>query len=232
MKKTTSVPAHIGIILDGNGRWAKRRHMPRLFGHEEGAKAIKRTLIAAKKVGIKVVSVFAFSTENWKRPKDEVNGIFEILERYLDSNSAKFIEDGYKLTVMGEVSLLKPSLQNKLIDLIDKTKDNNGLIFNVGLNYGGRAEIVRAVNKIISENINEVSEQIFESFLYTASLPPLDFVIRTSGEQRISNFMLWQIAYSELCFPKFHWPSFNEKKLKKCISEFNKRDRRFGNIKQ
>lgn len=227
-----SIPAHIGIILDGNGRWAKKRNKPRLYGHKEGVNAIKRTLLAAKKLGIKAVSVFAFSTENWKRPKDEVDGIFKLLEDFLDKSSKSFAENGYKLNIMGDISAFTPSLKQKLLNLVELSKENTGLIFNLGINYGGRAEIIRAVNLVLSEGKAEITEQDFEKYLYTASLPPLDFVIRTSGEQRISNFMLWQIAYSELYFPKFYWPSFSEKKLVKCIKEYSKRDRRFGNIKR
>ena len=230
--KKLSVPAHIGIILDGNGRWAKKRNKPRLFGHKEGVNAIKRTLVAAKNLGINTVSVFAFSTENWKRPKDEVDGIFKLLEDFLDKSSNSFAEKGYKLNIMGDISKFSLSLQQKLLSLVEKTKTNTALVFNLGINYGGRAEIVRAVNLILSEGKTKTTEQEFENYLYTASLPPLDFVIRTSGEQRISNFMLWQMAYAELYFPKFYWPSFNEKKLVKCIKEFSKRNRRFGNIKQ
>lgn len=229
--KITNPPCHIGIILDGNGRWAKKRHSPRLVGHKAGANAVKKMLIAANKIGIKVVSVYAFSTENWKRSKEEVNGIFDIIEKSLDENFDKFVKNNYKFLVMGDISKLNTNLQTKLEKLIDATKNNTGLVFNVALNYGGRAEIVRAANKLIESGKTNISEQDFEKELYTSSLPPLDFVIRTGGEQRISNFMLWQIAYAEFYFPKYFWPSFNERKLKQCCKEFAKRDRRFGNIK-
>lgn len=229
--KISNPPCHIGIILDGNGRWAKRRHHSRLVGHQTGADAVKKLLVSADKLGIKVVSVYAFSTENWKRSKEEVSGIFEIIEKSLDNNFNKFIERNYKFLVMGDITKLKPSLQEKLEALIKQTENNTGLIFNVALNYGGRAEIVRAANNLIKSGKENVSESDFERELYTSSLPPLDFVIRTGGEQRISNFMLWQIAYSEFYFPKYFWPSFNERKLKKCCKIFSKRDRRFGNVK-
>lgn len=229
--KISNPPCHIGIVLDGNGRWAKRRHLPRLIGHQAGADAVKKLIVASNKLGIKVVSVYAFSTENWKRSKEEVNGIFEIIERTLDLNFNKFVDGNYKFLVMGDMTKLNLSLQTKLEKLIAATKNNTGLIFNVALNYGGRAEIVRAANKLIQSRKETVSEEDFEKELYTASLPPLDFVIRTGGEQRISNFMLWQIAYSEFYFPKYFWPSFNERKLKKCCKIFAKRDRRFGNVK-
>ncbi len=232
MNKILKVPDHVGIILDGNGRWAKKRHMPRLFGHLKGVEAIKKTLIAGKKLGIKVISVYAFSTENWKRSDEEINGIFKILEDSIDKYQDDFIKYNYKLLTMGDLTKLSKNLQEKIINLKQKTKNNSGLIFNVALNYGGRSEIVNAVNSIINNKLTSINEITFEKFLYSYDLPPLDFVIRTSGEQRISNFMLWQIAYSELYFPKYYWPTFNEKKLIKCIKEYNKRNRRFGNVTQ
>ena len=232
MNKILKVPDHVGIILDGNGRWAKKRHMPRLFGHLKGVEAIKKTLIAGKKLGIKVISVYAFSTENWKRSDEEINGIFKILEDSIDKYQDDFIKYNYKLLTMGDLTKLSKNLQEKIINLKQKTKNNSGLIFNVALNYGGRSEIVNAVNSIINNKLTSINEITFEKYLYSYGLPPLDFVIRTSGEQRISNFMLWQIAYSELYFPKYYWPTFNEKKLIKCIKEYNKRNRRFGNVTQ
>ena len=232
MNKILKVPFHVGIILDGNGRWAKKRHMPRLFGHLKGVEAIKKTLIAGKKLGIKVISVYAFSTENWKRSDEEINGIFKILEDSIDKYQDDFIKYNYKLLTMGDLTKLSKNLQEKIINLKQQTKNNSGLIFNVALNYGGRSEIVNAVNSIINNKLTSINEITFEKFLYSYGLPPLDFVIRTSGEQRISNFMLWQIAYSELYFPKYYWPTFNEKKLIKCIKEYNKRNRRFGNVTQ
>lgn len=226
-----SIPKHIGIILDGNGRWAKKRGKSRLFGHGEGVKAIKRTLVSAKNLGIKVVSVFAFSTENWKRPKEEIEGIFDLLNIFLDKNSISFVEKGYRFNIMGDISKLNIAIQQKLQNLVEASKNNSDLIFNLGINYGGRSEIIKAVNEILKQKQEIVSEEDFEKHLYTSSLPPLDFVIRTGGEQRLSNFMLWQVAYSELYFPKYFWPSFSEKKLIKCVKVFQKRNRRFGDIK-
>ena len=230
MKKLSKLPRHIGIILDGNGRWAKKRGLERLSGHEEGAKAIGRLLSCAKKYNIEAVSVFAFSTENWKRSKQEVDGIFEILKRLIEEKGSSFVEGGFVLRVMGDVSRLDQELQSLIKNLIERTKTNSGVVFNVGLNYGGRAEIVRAANLALEKNIEKLTEESFESLLYTSGLPPLDFVIRTSGEMRLSNFMLWQAAYSEFYFPKFYWPSFNERKFVKCLIEYSKRNRRFGNV--
>ena len=230
MKKLSKLPRHIGIILDGNGRWAKKRGLERLSGHEEGAKAIGRLLSCAKKYNIEAVSVFAFSTENWKRSKQEVDGIFEILKRLIEEKGNSFVEGGFVLRVMGDVSRLDQELQSLIKNLIERTKTNSGIVFNVGLNYGGRAEIVRAANLALEKNIEKLTEESFESLLYTNGLPPLDFVIRTSGEMRLSNFMLWQAAYSEFYFPKFYWPSFNERKFVKCLIEYSKRNRRFGKV--
>ena len=230
MKKLSKLPRHIGIILDGNGRWAKKRGLERLSGHEEGAKAIGRLLSCAKKYNIEAVSVFAFSTENWKRSKQEVDGIFEILKRLIEEKGNSFVEGGFVLRVMGDVSRLDQELQSLIKNLIERTKTNSGIVFNVGLNYGGRAEIVRAANLALEKNIEKLTEESFESLLYTSGLPPLDFVIRTSGEMRLSNFMLWQAAYSEFYFPKFYWPSFNERKFVKCLIEYSKRNRRFGKV--
>lgn len=230
MKKLSKLPRHIGIILDGNGRWAKKRGLERLSGHEEGAKAIGRLLSCAKKYNIEAVSVFAFSTENWKRNKQEVDGIFEILKRLIEEKGNSFVEGGFVLRVMGDVSRLDQELQSLIKNLIERTKTNSGVVFNVGLNYGGRAEIVRAANLALEKNIEKLTEESFESLLYTNGLPDPDFIIRTSGEMRLSNFMLWQAAYSELYFPKFFWPSFNERKFVKCLIEYSKRNRRFGNV--
>ncbi|MDD4111233.1 MAG: polyprenyl diphosphate synthase [Clostridia bacterium] len=225
-----NIPAHVGIILDGNGRWAKKRRLPRLSGHERGIQAIKKTIIAAKDMGIKVISFFAFSTENWKRSKEEVDGIFKIVENFLDDNKNEFNEKDLKLMVMGDISPLSENLRRSIEKGIESTKNNKGMIVNIAINYGGRDEILRAINLILKEKRDKISSEEFENYLYTKDLPPLDFVIRTSGENRISNFMLYQIAYAELYFPKVFWPSFNERYLKKALKVYQKRNRRFGKV--
>lgn len=230
MKIKTNIPSHIGIILDGNGRWAKKRKKPRLYGHEKGATAVKRTILSADKIGVKVLSLYAFSTENWKRPKEEVNGIFQILETFLSDNRDEFCKNNYKLRVMGDLSPISAGLREEIQEIINRTKNNTGLIVNIALNYGGRNELIRAINLILKEKRDKITCEDFEKYLYSKDLPPLDFVIRTSGENRISNFMLYQIAYSELYFPKVHWPNFNERYLKKAIKVFQKRNRRFGSV--
>lgn len=227
---TKNIPAHIGIILDGNGRWARKRGLPRLKGHEKGAETVKKIIVAASEMGIKVLSLFAFSTENWKRSKEEVDGIFSILEKFLKENKKWFKDKNFKLQIMGDIEALNYSIKNRIQEMINDTKNNTGLIVNIGINYGGRKEIIRAINLILDEKRDKINEEEFGNYLYTKDLLPLDFVIRTSGENRISNFMLYQIAYSELYFPKTYWPSFNKKCLIKAIKVYQKRNRRFGKI--
>jgi undecaprenyl diphosphate synthase len=228
MKK--NVPAHVGIILDGNGRWARRRGLPRLAGHRKGAEKVKEVVIAADKLGIKILSLFVFSTENWKRPPEEVDGIFKILDEFLEKNSEEFKSKNLKLRIAGDLSPLNNSLRERLEKLVKDTENNTGLIINMAINYGGQSEILRAVNLILNEKRDKITKEEFEQYLYSKDLPPLDFVIRTSGEKRVSNFMLYQMAYAEFHFPKIHWPSFNERRLKKEIKVFSKRTRRFGKV--
>ena len=225
-------PKHIAIIMDGNGRWAKKRMLPRLAGHKAGVEALQKVTTAAREIGVKVVSYFAFSTENWKRSKEEVDGIFNLIEEYLKENFNRFLESKFKIQTMGDISKLPQNVRNMLKDLQAKTKNNTEFTVNIGLNYGSKDEILLACNNLLKSGKDYVTEQDFVSQLYTHNLPEPDLVIRTSGEQRLSNFMLFQIAYSELYFPKIHWPDFNKKQLIKAIKEYQKRDRRFGNIKQ
>lgn len=230
--KYLNIPQHVGIILDGNGRWAKGKHLKRLDGHKKGVEAVKNTIKASIKFGIKVLSLYAFSTENWKRSEEEVNGIFKLLEVAIKENKQSFIKNNIKVMIMGDYLKLPQSLHAELENVIEETKNNSGLILNIGLNYGSRDEILRAVNLCLKNHNGEVIDKTtFENYLYTSSLPPLDFIIRTSGEMRLSNFMLYQAAYAELYFPKIYWPQFNEKFLLKAIKEFNNRNRRFGNAK-
>lgn len=225
------IPNHIAIIMDGNGRWATKRGKPRLFGHKAGVESLKRTIFACLDFKIKVLSIFAFSTENWKRPKEEVDGIFNLIEEFTEDSFKPFMDNGVKIRTMGDLSKLPDKLKNLLLDLTEKTKHNENLILNIGINYGGRAEIVRAVNKVIESGVKECTEQDIINNLYTFDLPDPDLIIRASGENRISNFMLFQCAYSEFYFPKVHWPDFNKKQIQKAISAYQKRNRRFGGLK-
>jgi len=225
------LPKHVAFIMDGNGRWAKLRGMPRVYGHKIGANALVRVVRRASELGLKVVSFYAFSTENWNRPKEEVDEIFRLCKHGLKSKKNSFIKRNMRFKVIGDISKLPQDLSKLLGDLCEQTKNNSGLIVNMALNYGGRAEIVLAVNKIIEAGLDKVDEATFASYLQTADIMDPDFVIRTSGEQRLSNFMMYECAYSELYFPKKHWPAFNAREFDKAIIEYQKRDRRFGAIK-
>lgn len=222
---------HLAIIMDGNGRWAIKRGKPRLFGHKAGIESFKRVIKACGELGIGVLSVFAFSTENWTRPQEEVDGIMNLITEFCEQDLDNAITNGVKVVTMGDLSKLPQRLQDSLNNVIEKTKNNNKLILNIGINYGARAEILRAVNNIIKDGIKECDEQTFNSYLYTANLPDPDLIIRASGEKRLSNFMLYQCAYSEFYFPKIHWPDFNKKVIEKAIKVYQKRNRRFGGLK-
>ena len=223
-------PNHVALILDGNGRWATKRHLPRTVGHKAGIEAVKRAVDAGQELGIKILSFFAFSTENWKRDKEEVDGIFKILKNYIKENEEEYLQKNLKLITMGDLSRLPMGLCEDIEALKEKTKNNSGMIVNIGLNYGGRDELVRAFNKLAADGKKNISEEDIKKELYTADLPDPDLIVRTSGEQRLSNFMLYQSAYSELYFPKVLWPDFNKKHLLRAIKEFGKRNRRFGNV--
>lgn len=227
-----NLPVHIGIIMDGNGRWAKKRLLPRLAGHKAGVDALKRVTEAAQKLGIKVISYFAFSTENWKRSKHEVDGIFDLVLKNLKENYDRFVNGKTKIMTMGDISKLPKELYELLLDITEKTKNNTEFIVNIALNYGSRSELARAFTNLAQKGKTTITEEDIKSELYTHDLPDPDLIIRTSGEMRLSNFMLFQSAYSELYFPKIHWPDFDEKQLKKAIIEYQSRERRFGNVKQ
>ncbi len=227
-----NLPVHIGIIMDGNGRWAKKRLLPRLAGHKAGVDALKRVTEAAQKLGIKVISYFAFSTENWKRSKQEVDGIFDLVLKNLKENYDRFVNGKTKIMTMGDISKLPKELYELLLDITEKTKNNTEFIVNIALNYGSRSELARAFTNLAQKGKTTITEEDIKSELYTHDLPDPDLIIRTSGEMRLSNFMLFQSAYSELYFPKIHWPDFDEKQLKKAIIEYQSRERRFGNVKQ
>ena len=229
-----NLPKHIAIILDGNRRWAKSKGFPVAMGHKEGADNVERIAKFANKIGIKYLTVYAFSTENWKRSKEEVKNLMFLLEKYVK----KFFDtgniDNIKLQVLGDISALEPKLKQHILDAIDKTKNNTGLTFNIAFNYGGRKEIVDAVKKIAQKvgsgelNIDDITEDTISQNLYTAGMPDPDLLIRTSGEFRTSNFLPWQIVYSEFYFPEKYWPEFGEEDLIKAIEIYQNRNRRFG----
>lgn len=226
------LPKHIGIIIDGNGRWAKRRGLPRTVGHDAGFRNLKKILKYAFELGIDTVSVYCFSTENWNRPQKEVDHLMEIFRNAFDSEFDEVLGEKTRLYVSGDYTRFPEDLAEKVVSLQEKTKNNSEHSLNLCINYGSHDEILRAVNNIINDGVKDVNKEIFNSYLYTAELPPLDLIIRTSGEQRLSNFMLWQAGYAELYFAKVHWPAFTSKHLDKALINFQSRDRRFGAIKE
>lgn len=234
-KPVKTLPRHVAVIMDGNGRWAKKRALPRNFGHKQGAAVFKKTINWARELGIKCVTFYAFSTENWKRPTEEVNGIMNLLRQYIKDIRAAAREN-IRFIFLGDVTALPEDITAELLDIQSSTVNNTGFIAGVALNYGGRDEITRAARilarrvadgEITPESITETS---VEELLYTAEMPPLDLIIRPSGEQRLSNFLIWQAAYAEFVFLDVLWPDFTKKHLELAIDEYNNRDRRFGGV--
>jgi len=223
-------PKHIAIIMDGNGRWAKNRHLPRFMGHREGAKRIKKIIKHAGDSGVKYLSVYAFSTENWSRPQKEVEALMDIFQKYLKAEAKNMLRDNIKLIVTGRKDNVSPKLLKAIAEVEELTSKNDGLTFNICFNYGGRAEILDGINKIIESGEKNITDESFRKFLYS-EIPDPELVIRTSGEFRISNFLLWQIAYSEIYVTDVLWPDFDEKEFDKALENYKKRDRRFGGVK-
>ncbi|WDE99479.1 polyprenyl diphosphate synthase [Lentisphaera profundi] len=225
-----SVPKHIAIIMDGNGRWAAERGLDRIQGHTEGVSAVLRTVDACLQKGVKYLTLYTFSTENWKRSEEEVSALMMLLGEALSKYLPDFMEKGIKLTTIGDVAALPKSVYAKLEDVRIKTQDNDQIVFNLALNYGGRDELVRTCRRVIDAGLkaDELTEEVFESHLDSAGMPDPELLIRTSGEMRLSNFLLWQVSYSEfVCIPEF-WPEFGPELLEKALVDFNNRERRFG----
>ncbi len=224
------IPRHIGFIMDGNGRWAKQRNKPRNFGHIHGSNRIDEVVTACLDAGVECVSLYAFSTENWARPKEEVDKIFDILYKFLNQYGKKLMANKVRLKISGDYS----KFPKKIIDLIEKrleeTKNFENRILNIAINYGSKQEILMAVNNLIKSGKEVITESDFSSALYTKDLPDIDLVVRTSGEQRVSNFFLWQIAYAELYFTPVLWPDFDKNELMKAIEWYSSRDRRYGKV--
>ena len=220
---------HIGIIMDGNRRWARSRGLPAILGHREGIKAVERTLIAAKELGIPCVSLYAFSTENWKRPKSEVLGLMGLLKYYLKLKLKELNQENARIRFAGNISALSEDIQEILLDSEQKTRNNDSMQLVVCLNYGGRQEILDAVNKMIGDRVSlPVTEDVFRQYLYLPDLPDPDLIIRTSGEFRLSNFWLWQGSYSEFYFTDKYWPDFGKPDLEMAIADYYRRERRYG----
>lgn len=228
------IPEHIAIIMDGNGRWAKARGLPRLAGHRAGTENLRTIIRAAAKFGIKFLTFYAFSTENWSRPETEVSGLMKILSEVIERELGELHEEGARLVHIGDLSALPSNLQDKIRYALELTKDNTRITIVLALNYGGRDEILHAVKGMIEDGVDpgDVDDALMSSYLYTAGIPDPDLMIRTSGEQRISNFLTWQSVYSELYFPEVYWPDFGEEELLKAIEIFAKRDRRYGGLRE
>lgn len=231
-----NLPGHIAIIMDGNGRWAKKRLLPRNFGHQEGMKRVVEIVEASTELGIKHLTLYAFSTENWKRPKNEIEGLMKLLITYIRNELDKLIKNNVRLNILGDVTPLPDLAKLEIRRAIDETKDNNGMVLNIALNYGGRDDIINGVKTILKDvelgniSIEDIDNNLFSEYLYTKGQPDPDLLIRPSGELRISNFLLYQTAYTEYWFSDVLWPDFKKEKLYEAILDFQKRNRRFGGI--
>ncbi len=221
-------PRHIAIIMDGNGRWAKKRGLPRIAGHKEGAITAEKIIDACVDLNIEVVSLYAFSTENWKRSVGEIENIFSLIDWYILNKSKKLIDGNVRFQVMGDISKFSEKRRQSIRELEERSKKNTGLILNIALNYGARDEIVMAVGELLKENLTEITYEDISRHLYTKNMPDVDLLIRPSGEQRLSNFLLLQSAYAELWFSDILWPDFSKEDLLSAIKSYHKRDRRFG----
>ncbi|WP_461816182.1 isoprenyl transferase [Faecalimonas sp.] len=233
-----NVPKHIAIILDGNGRWAKAKGMPRNYGHVQGSKNVERICEEAYKLGVKYLTVYAFSTENWSRPKEEVDALMKLLRNYMKTCLKTAEKNHMKIRVLGDKTGVDEDIRMRIDELEKATVNNDGLNFQIALNYGSRDEMVRAMKKMVTDcktgklEVEDISEKVFETYLDTHDIPDPDLLIRTSGELRLSNYLLWQLAYTEFYFTDVLWPDFTKKELEKAILHYNNRDRRFGGTKE
>ena len=237
MSEELKMPRHVAIILDGNGRWARAKGMPRNYGHVQGAKTVETICEEAYRMGIQYLTVYAFSTENWSRPQDEVDALMKLLRNYMKTCLKTAEKNRMCVRVLGEKSRLDEDIRSRIQELEEATKDNDGLHFQIAINYGGRDEIVRAARRMAAEAAagrlrpEEITEQVVDRFLDTAGVPEPDLLIRTCNEQRISNFLLWQLAYTELYFTPVAWPDFTKDELIKAVEAYNHRERKYGGIK-
>ncbi len=228
----SQLPRHVAIIMDGNGRWALKRRLPRLAGHKAGTENLRRIIKACVEFGVEYLTIYAFSTENWGRPREEVNGLLRILEDVIDKELSELDSQGVQIRHLGRLDQLAPILQKKVMAAVESTRHNSRLVLNVAFNYGGRDEIVQAIQQIIKDGISpeNVTPDLVSKYLYTAGAPDPDLIIRTSGELRISNFLIWQSAYSEWYVTPTYWPDFNKEEFRKALDEYATRDRRYGGV--
>ena len=231
-----NIPEHIALILDGNGRWAKKRFLPRFKGHQEGMKRLVEIVEESNNLGVKYLSVFAFSTENWKRPKIEVNSLMDLLVLYVELQLEILNKNNVKINILGDITSLPSKPKKAILSAVEYTSNNTGMVLNIAINYGGRSDIVNSIKEVISKyenkiiTLEDINEDLIRANLYTKEQPDIDFLIRTGGEKRISNFMLYQMAYAELYFTECLWPDFNKIKLYEAILDYQNRNRRFGGI--
>ncbi|NOT05678.1 MAG: isoprenyl transferase [Anaerolineales bacterium] len=226
------VPQHVAMIMDGNGRWALQRGLPRLAGHKAGTENLRRVIRASVEFGVKYLTIYAFSTENWGRPPEEVKGLMYILEDVIDRELNELHKEGVQLRHIGRLEQLSPKLQQKVLDAIEVTKNNNRLILNIAFNYGGRDEIVQAIQRMMKDGVppEKVTDDLVGQYLYTVGVPDPDLIIRTSGELRVSNFLIWQAAYSEWYITPTFWPDFDKEEYRRALESFAHRDRRYGKV--
>ncbi len=227
-------PTHVGIIMDGNGRWAKSKKLPRAAGHKQGAENLRQILESSVDFGIKILTIYAFSTENWNRPKAEVRGLMSLFDYYFGRELNELHKNGVQLRHIGQMAGIKPGMQDKIRRAVEETKNNQRLILNVAFNYGGRAEIVNAIRTIIKDGAppEKVTDELVSQYLYTGGLPDPDLIIRTSGEFRISNFLIWQSAYAEYYITPTYWPDFDKNELYKALAAYSERNRRYGRVEE
>ncbi len=234
MKDPKNAPRHVAIIMDGNGRWAAKRGLPKIAGHREGVRSIEKVMRAAVSSGVKILTLYTFSTENWNRPRPEVDALFALMEEYIDSEADKLKTDNVRLSVIGRMDGIPRRIKEKISRLISETAENSGLVLNLAINYGGRAEIVdacRAISKDVQAGIiasDDITEDRFQGYLYTRGIPDPDLMIRTSGEMRLSNFLLWQLSYAEFYITPVLWPDFDGSEFVKAVDDYRYRDRRYG----
>lgn len=228
------IPRHVAIIMDGNGRWALSRGLPRIAGHKAGTENLRRVIWATVEFGIKCLTIYAFSTENWGRPPEEVRGLLSILEDVIDRELDELHKEGVQLRHLGRLEKLAPSLQEKVLDAVELTKNNDRLILNIAWNYGGRDEIIQAIQRMMKDGVepDQVTDELVGGYLYTAGVPDPDLIIRTSGELRISNFLIWQAAYSEWYVTPTFWPDFNKEEYRHALEIYGQRDRRYGGVSE
>jgi undecaprenyl diphosphate synthase len=230
------MPVHVAVIMDGNGRWAKKRNMPRLFGHRQGVETVRTIVKACVDLDIKYLTLYAFSTENWKRPQDEVDGLMRLMIEYFKKEIDQLDKEGVRVRIIGAVDAMPENTKKCAVDAIEKTKNNTVLNLNIALNYGGRADIIHATKQVTRQvkdgelSIEDINEEMFGDFLYTKDMPDPDLMIRTGGEMRISNFLIWQLSYAELWFTNTYWPDFTKQTLCNAIYDFQNRDRRYGGL--